>query len=128
MKKPVRKRKVARKRPEYVTREMLADLRDEIEDVLEGARQSTSYATDALDRYRLSLPAAKRLDLAHDRCKQLEKTISQLEIELRRVRLIIGPEETEPNAPELAERVTWSYFHSWIRQINQRLDELEKRK
>lgn len=104
-----------RKKPvEYVTREMLADLRDEIEDVLENARKACSEATRAR-RYN------------YERGKN--EAMKTLRADVDEMRLVLGLDKSKRvcDPAVLSEPISWSYFHAWIARINERIKHLEEK-
>jgi hypothetical protein len=121
MKKPKRKPK----RTRYVTRAMLAKLRDEIEDLLTRCEHEISAARE----YNKKIE-----EMWHRSTRHIEteggnnrRAIEQMEIKVRRVLHLLGLEQSSSNAPAgLGEPVPWSYFHVWIARINERLEQLEK--
>jgi vacuolar-type H+-ATPase subunit H len=132
--------KRARKRPikkiEYVTREMLADLRDEIEHVLEDARKEVERARKLAERINKQmieestkwekhvLNDNKRPDRLMETYKEHMKIIQKLQRDVSVMQVMLGLDRR----PELAvhsEPVRSSYFHVWIARINERLDRLE---
>lgn len=105
---------IPRRKPEFVTREMLADLRDEIEIVLENARKSCEAATRSVKRQ-------------WNEQSQIEREVESMRKDVAAMRVVLGLDTGDPHPSKLGERVTWSYFHVWIARINARLDKLEER-
>ena len=102
---------------EYVTRDMLADLRDEIEEVLDKSNATLMRVEKELQRRDRILSAFHK---AESRVEAMEKTV-------RDVKGLLGIERIPPYSPALHEPVSWSYFHVWIARINERLEQLEKK-
>ena len=89
----------------YVTRDQLADLRDEIEGLL---YRATEQATNAANR----ADADKKL-------------IKDMQASLRNVQQVLQL-DYDPHAPVMVGQVSWSYFHVWISRVVQRLDAIER--
>jgi hypothetical protein len=106
------------KPPEYVTREMLANLRDELEEYFVQTQETMHRAEKFLSR--------------RDRVRdELDKVLARVDAMERSVNNMLGLlslKQIPRHTSALHEPVTWSYFHSWIARINERLDKLEKRK
>ena len=111
--------------PQYVTREMLADLRDEIEDVVEVARIACEQASKQVDKANKwpeeMLFARRKLLDAYD---DLNHRLEEFKLDLKRIQAVLG---LDINRHTVFQPVTWSYFHVWISRINERLEKLEKR-
>lgn len=110
----MKRSKLPTKRPEYVTREMLADLHDEIEHLLDQSTRTIARAERELERrYHL-------LEKLEARMEQIEKAVTET----------LGLLGTAPPPPRESrawhKAVTWSYFHSWVARINDRLEALER--
>jgi hypothetical protein len=124
MKKPKRhlkpKRQVARLKPkrqlvvrkemvdlgEYVRRDQLGDLRDELEELVSGY--------------------TRRAEAMH---QKIEEFLSENETHrsIRDIKRVLGLADAPQHASVMHERVSWAYFHVWIGRINDRLTEIEKR-
>jgi hypothetical protein len=98
----------------YITREDLADLRDEIEEVLERAQQTTFLAE-------------RRSDSLLKEYDKMQRTEEKLLRNFNTMRAVFDLDKNPPPRNMRAEQVTWSYFHSWISRINARLEALEKK-
>src|SRR5262245_26035816 len=101
------------RRGQFVTREMLADLRDEIEEVLDAARKACEETTKAREH-------------AIDWDRKEYQTTLALRTRVQRLETVLGLDLSTPHLHALAEPVTWSYFHVWIARMNQRLDKIEQ--
>ena len=98
---------------DYITRDQLADLRDEIEDLL----QSTQQTCEIVSRRCRSLERS---------FNDMKRTEERLALDFSAAQELFGLDKKAPSYRIRGEPVTWSYFHSWITRINQRLDELER--
>jgi hypothetical protein len=98
---------------EYVTREMLTRLRDEIENLLDGN-------TAALDR------AERELRHRDGSLRRAEERVEEIGRTVHDIRGLLGLEHIPRHRSALHEPVTWSYFHVWIARISDRLEKLEK--
>ena len=110
--KRVVKRKTPALTPDVVTRDMLADLRDEIEDLL---RRCENEIVNTRER-------VTRLRKAYD---ENNRALEVMNRQLDDVKTVLGFDQSDPNAPVLSEPVPWSYFHVWIARINESLKRLE---
>lgn len=102
-----KKRNVELTKPDYVTRDMLAALRDELEDLFD-----TSNAT--IDRAERALQ-----DDTSDICAEFENIqirLAALESSVQKMRGLLGLKHVPRR--KLTEPVPWSYFHVWIARIN----------
>ena len=89
----------------YVTRDQLADLRDEIENLILRATQQVTEATNRAD-------ADKKL-------------IRDMQSSLRNMQHVLDL-NPDPHAPVMTGQISWSYFHVWISRVVQRLDRIER--
>lgn len=95
-----------------VTRGQLADLRDEIEAIIQ------SYAGQLKDAYN-------RTDNAFAAHRQSKLQIEETRRLVDEARAVLAMDSGQPQTSALGDRVTWSYFHVWIARINERLTKLE---
>lgn len=81
---------------------MLANLRDEIESLLQGCTRELQRA--AID----------------------SKKVENISASMYRIECALGMHH-RPELSVHSEPVPWSYFHTWIERINARLDALERK-
>jgi len=110
------KRRKPRPKVEYVTRDMLADLRDEIEDILSDSKATTERTLETLKRRNNYIESFHKIEA---RFEAAEKSVKEM-------KGLMGLENIPRHSRVLHEPVTWAYFHSWISQINARIERLEK--
>jgi hypothetical protein len=108
-----------RKRPavEYVTRDMLADLRDEIE-------EHFNRSSAAIERSERELRQSNKFI---DNFYRIEARFEAAEKSVKEMKGLMGLENIPRHSPALHGPVTWAYFHSWISQINARIERLERK-
>jgi hypothetical protein len=97
---------------QYITRDQLADLRDEIEDWYRETQRLVAQCDRSIKHFS-------------ERKSTNDNRIEALARDLRKMQQLLG---LEPCPQDVGgEHVAWSYFHVWIARINKRLDELELR-
>lgn len=90
----------------FVSEAQLARLRDEIEGVLNAAR-------DQLDRAgRISRQTGEDIETVHE--------------EVLNMKRFLGLDQSKQYLSIMNEPVTAAYFHAWVTRINERLDKLER--
>jgi hypothetical protein len=103
---------------QYLKREELAPLRDELEDMVSDYLQDAQIQNRAVKR-SLDATSRQRLDF-HKQQEEIQRTI-------RDIKCVLGLEDCPPHTSVLHEQhVSWSYFHVWIARINKRIDKIEK--
>ena len=106
-----------KKKVEYVTRDMLSRLRDEIEDIMDQANAATDRAERELRQRNKFI----------DNFYKIEARFEAIEKSVQDMKGLMGLDHIPSHASVLNQSVTWSYFHSWISQINARIEKLERK-
>jgi hypothetical protein len=108
----------------YITREDLATLRDEIEELVGDATQRVD---NAMQHLNVAIKVATELERAFEGSYEKNKRlIETMHLDVRRMKAVLGLDKVcPPYSAALGEHVAASYFHSWIARINERLDRLE---
>jgi hypothetical protein len=109
-----RRKNLPAKTSNFVTRDQLVDLRDELEEMYDEYLRRVEYNRGILERADITYQKVHSLSERTDRA-------------IRDINRVLGIETDAPRRGVMREAPSWAVFHAWIGRMNERFDKIDAR-